>query len=168
MDSRFSGNVLSHGSRQLILLALDSELDNIQKAFLRARRMRNMNAGPCALPPEILTLVFEYLQSVWSPWRDAGREDLVFSAGWMCVTHVCSFWRKVRVLQCVTQISVEGLIYGSRSRSAFVHYGQSRQSISSTFRPNTSRIFSFAVAQINWIFGSNGTTRMVASCKMLV
>lgn len=61
--------------------------------------MRNMSAGPCRLPPELLTQIFEDCQRLgWEPEREVHEsesQDDVFLSGWMAITHVCSYWRKV-------------------------------------------------------------------------
>ncbi|KZV68574.1 hypothetical protein PENSPDRAFT_754019 [Peniophora sp. CONT] len=96
VNSRFSETALSRFPRGLHLQTMDSELDSLMQAVFQARRMRNMKAGPCTLPAELIAYIFECLQSDWPPRRgyyDSG--DAGFSSGWMCVTHVCSRWREV-------------------------------------------------------------------------
>ncbi|KZV68565.1 hypothetical protein PENSPDRAFT_754014 [Peniophora sp. CONT] len=97
VDSRFSDGAaaLAPIPRDRQLQTMDLELESIQQAFVRARRLRNMKAGPCILPAETLAHIFECLQSMWVPGRPANPPKWRFSAGWMCITRVCSLWRQV-------------------------------------------------------------------------
>ncbi|KZV68572.1 hypothetical protein PENSPDRAFT_754018 [Peniophora sp. CONT] len=96
VNSRFSESALSRVPRGSHLQTMDSELDSLMQAVLQARRMRNMKAGPCTLPAEILAYILECVQPAWSPRREQSKSgDTVFCAGWMSVSHVCTFWREV-------------------------------------------------------------------------
>ncbi|KZV61290.1 hypothetical protein PENSPDRAFT_659025 [Peniophora sp. CONT] len=101
LHSRLSPTTL-HGPHQHLHMQraqmLDSEIHSLRRALLEASRMRNMSAGPCRLPPELLTQIFEDCQTFWEPEREvyeSDSEDDTFLSGWMAITHVCSYWRKV-------------------------------------------------------------------------
>ena len=102
--SHFSERPFSGVPRGSRLQSLDSELGVLENASRVARRIRNMQTGPGSLPQEVLSHVFEYLQTLWFPRREYSRDKAktVFCAGWMSVTHVCSFWREVRLLSPVS------------------------------------------------------------------
>ncbi|KZV62394.1 hypothetical protein PENSPDRAFT_758740 [Peniophora sp. CONT] len=83
---------------------LDRELALLQTFTALAKQKRNSRAGACHLPPEILNLVFHKVQYIWRPYRDDVQVDPAasettpvprYAAGWMSVTHVCSFWRQI-------------------------------------------------------------------------
>ncbi|KZV68576.1 hypothetical protein PENSPDRAFT_653075 [Peniophora sp. CONT] len=97
VNSRFSDSALSCVPRGLHLQTMDSELDSLMQAVFQARRMRNLKAGPCALPTEIIVGIFECLQLEWRPQRgvEYGSGNVVFYIGWISVSHVCSLWREV-------------------------------------------------------------------------
>ncbi|VDC01791.1 unnamed protein product [Peniophora sp. CBMAI 1063] len=117
--SRFSSSVPPGVQQAHHLQSMDSEIHSIALALAEARRIRNTSVGACRLPPEILTQVFEDAQEQWKPDREVEEEEKeedeedeedededndevedekghdVFTAGWMVVTHVCAYWRKV-------------------------------------------------------------------------
>ncbi|VDB83448.1 unnamed protein product [Peniophora sp. CBMAI 1063] len=96
VDSHFAESALPHAPRERQLQHMDSELADIQQALLRARRLRNRKSAICALPAEILAMIFECLEPDWPPLREQSQmRNPCFFAGWMCVTHVCSLWRDV-------------------------------------------------------------------------
>ncbi|VDB83456.1 unnamed protein product [Peniophora sp. CBMAI 1063] len=100
ITSRFSEYVLASAPRGVRVRSMDHELDAVEQALCKARRMRNMQTYACALPRELLVYIFEYLQAIWLPRREPDRPDpaeadCVFCSGWITVTHVCSFWREV-------------------------------------------------------------------------
>ncbi|VDC01790.1 unnamed protein product [Peniophora sp. CBMAI 1063] len=110
--SRFSSLAPPGVQQAHHLQNMDTEIRSIQLALEEARRIRNMNVGAYRLPPEVLTQVFEDVQEQWGPEReveekkDSNHEKVqnekgsepwrdVFTGGWMVVTHVCAYWRKV-------------------------------------------------------------------------
>ncbi|VDC01787.1 unnamed protein product [Peniophora sp. CBMAI 1063] len=99
--ARFSPLTLVGIDRRSHLQILDSEYEAMRQALLEASRMRNQSAGPCRLPPELLTQIFAEAQSGWEPRRktfETGSGDdeyEVFYSGWMVIPHVCSLWRQV-------------------------------------------------------------------------
>ena len=57
-----------------------------------------MAEGVHTLPPELLLHIFLYLRVLWLPGREEPEPNkVVFSAGYMTITHVCRQWRKVSV-----------------------------------------------------------------------
>ncbi|KZV68560.1 hypothetical protein PENSPDRAFT_687119 [Peniophora sp. CONT] len=79
---------------------MDTELETLEQALYRVRQMRNAKSGACSVPREVLVHIFECLQDMWPPRRGYAEEDPIglepdFYSGWICVTHVCSFWREV-------------------------------------------------------------------------
>ncbi|VDB83452.1 unnamed protein product [Peniophora sp. CBMAI 1063] len=97
ITSHFSDSALSGVPREIQLGTLDSELETIEKALYRARRMRNEKVGACMLPREVIVRIIEDLQSIWRPRRvyiDGNQTD-TFKAGWMSVSHVCTLWREI-------------------------------------------------------------------------
>ena len=92
---------------------MESDIDSIELLLAEARSLRNLAKINCRLTPEILTCIFKELQNQWAPtrevWRPSNEERGLprwaveklrkpdrFRSGWMTVTHVCSYWRKVR------------------------------------------------------------------------
>ncbi|VDC01788.1 unnamed protein product [Peniophora sp. CBMAI 1063] len=99
--ARFSASALEGIDRRFHLQTLDLEYESMRQALFVASRMRNQSAGPCRLPPELLTQIFAEAQSDWEPRRRAFKTssgddiDEDFYSGWMAITHVCSLWREV-------------------------------------------------------------------------
>ena len=99
VTSHFAENATLHVPRKRQLEHLDSELDDIQQALYQGRKLRNLRSVTCALPAEVLAYIFEYLAWIWPPRRDQQYHRARFYAGWMCVTHICSHWRRVSSIQ---------------------------------------------------------------------
>ncbi|KZV73813.1 hypothetical protein PENSPDRAFT_261663 [Peniophora sp. CONT] len=88
------------------------EVEAIRNGLARALSLRNATASPaCRLPPEILAIIFSYLQAIWPTRlvRDEGvnptddsvgdGEPFYFTRAWYTVAHVCHLWREVKSAQ---------------------------------------------------------------------
>ncbi|VDB83207.1 unnamed protein product [Peniophora sp. CBMAI 1063] len=84
----------------------DLELETMLERVVFARQQRNKVMGACRLPPEVLSNVFSLVQldkgcrpkvrRVEGPAIDEEPQDPTagYSSGWMCLLHVCSYWRQ--------------------------------------------------------------------------
>ncbi|KZV73822.1 hypothetical protein PENSPDRAFT_749857 [Peniophora sp. CONT] len=74
--------------------AMERELAALDASRILARRLRNAGVSfACGLPPEVLTIIFSYLQAIWQPEHQAilnGNR----TSGWMTALGVCSIWRE--------------------------------------------------------------------------
>ncbi|VDC07645.1 unnamed protein product [Peniophora sp. CBMAI 1063] len=75
---------------------LDEELSLIRKYEALAKQKRNSHTGACKLPAEIVGEILFFARDIWRPCR-TGSAAKEYEAGWMSLTHVCSFWRSTAV-----------------------------------------------------------------------
>ncbi|VDC07644.1 unnamed protein product [Peniophora sp. CBMAI 1063] len=76
---------------------LDRKLASIHEYEILAKQKRNARVGACKLPPEIVGEILSFAHALWPPRRIERAVEKPYGAGWMSLTHVCSFWRKVAI-----------------------------------------------------------------------
>ncbi|KZV73615.1 hypothetical protein PENSPDRAFT_732804 [Peniophora sp. CONT] len=85
--------VASNDDPQDHLRTIDAELGFLENALSFGKRTRNGMMPACNLPAEVLSHIFALARDVWA--RKHAEGERTYDIGWICVTHVCSFWRNV-------------------------------------------------------------------------
>ena len=80
---------------------MDIEMEAMNRHCSLIKQRRNSRTTTWRLPPELLSVVFDWARVGWGPqrlkWRlpvDGSMHD-TYTAGWTTITHVCHRWREV-------------------------------------------------------------------------
>ncbi|KZV73604.1 hypothetical protein PENSPDRAFT_732797 [Peniophora sp. CONT] len=135
VDQRFAISGVDAHSQ---LSSYDAELALVHKAYVMAKRRRNMLAPACRVPSEVLSAIFALAQLDWIPEYSAQEGDEgVYDLGWIYVSHVCSHWRDVALRTPSLWNTINCLALPHRSAFSVYHRSK-RLPLSLTVRTNTN------------------------------